>query len=311
MPRPFRFAVSMPGLNRPPAQWRDELRRIEDLGFSTVSISDHFTGGWAMDPIVAMTVAAEATTRLRVQSMVLCNDFRHPVLLHKSMANLDVFSGGRLELGLGAGWLRDDHDAAGLAFDPPGVRLARLEESIEVITRLFGEGPVTFHGKHYQLTALEGLPKPAQRPRPPLLVGGGGPKVLALAGRLADIVGINPRLSPDNDPGAAIDDLSPDQVARKVSWVTAAAAEAGRDPASIELQLSVLDLSIDGQRSVSSLARHASPEALAASPAVLHGSVAECADKLIATRERYAISYFHLGSNVDAAAPLVARLAGA
>src|SRR5688572_16321193 len=157
MLRPFRFAVSMPGLNRPPAQWRDEVRRIEDLGFSTVSISDHFTGGWAMDPIVAMTVAAEATSSLRVQSMVLCNDFRHPVLLHKSMANLDVFSGGRVELGLGAGWLRDDHDAAGLAFDPPGVRLTRLAEAIEVVTGLFGDGPVTYQGKHYQVTALDGL----------------------------------------------------------------------------------------------------------------------------------------------------------
>ena len=310
MLRPFRFAVSMPGLNRPPAQWRDEVRRIEDLGFSTVSISDHFTGGWAMDPIVAMTVAAEATSRLRVQSMVLCNDFRHPVLLHKSMANLDVFSGGRLELGLGAGWLRDDHDAAGLAFDPPSVRLARLEESIEVITGLFGHAPLTFHGKHYQVTELDGLPKPVQHPRPPLLVGGGGPKVLALAGRTADIVGINARLSADSDPGAAVTDLSPDQVARKVSWVADAATEAGRDPSAIELQLSILDLSIDGQRSVSSLARHASAQSLAASPAVLHGSVAECADKLIEVRERYGISYLHLGSHVDAAAPLVARLAG-
>src|SRR5512138_345400 len=96
--RPFRFAISMPGLNRSPAQWRDEIRWIEDLGFHSIA---------------AMTVAAEATTRLRVLGMVFCNDFRHPVLLHKAMANLDVFSGGRVEIGLGAGWLRDDHDAAG------------------------------------------------------------------------------------------------------------------------------------------------------------------------------------------------------
>ena len=94
----------MPALNRPVPQWRDEIRRIEQLGFSSVSVSDHFTGGWAMDPLVAMTVAAEASTRLRVLGMVFCNDFRHPVLLHKSMANLDVFSGGRVEVGLGAGW---------------------------------------------------------------------------------------------------------------------------------------------------------------------------------------------------------------
>ena len=191
----------MPGLNRPGAAWRDEIRRIEDLGFHSVAVSDHFTSGWAMDPLVAMTVAAEATTRLRVLGMVFCNDFRHPVLLHKSMANLDVFSGGRVEIGLGAGWMRDDHDAAGLPFDsadgPGGPAWPRRSTSS---LGLFGAEPVTFDGKHYQITDLDGLPKPVQRPRPPLLVGGGSRRVLELAGRTADIVGINPRLAPDVDP---------------------------------------------------------------------------------------------------------------
>src|SRR6476659_2498000 len=130
MIRPFKFAISMPGLGRGVAAWREQLLRIEDLGFHAVSVSDHFTGGWAMDPIVAMTVAAETTTRLRVLGMVFCTDFRHPVLLHKAMANLDVFSGGRVEIGIGAGWQRDDHDAAGLPFDPAEVRVDRLAESV-------------------------------------------------------------------------------------------------------------------------------------------------------------------------------------
>ncbi|MFD0822460.1 LLM class flavin-dependent oxidoreductase, partial [Micromonospora zhanjiangensis] len=195
-PRPFRFTTSMPPLTRPARRWRDEIRRIEELGFSSVSVSDHLTGGWAMDPLVAMTVAAEATSRLRVLSLVLCNDFRHPVALHRALANLDVFSGGRVEFGLGAGWLRDDHDAAGLRFDPAGVRIDRLAESIGIILDLFGGKPVSRTGRYYRVTDLVGLPEPAQRPHPPLLVGGGGRRILELAGRTADIVGVNPRLAP-------------------------------------------------------------------------------------------------------------------
>ena len=290
--------------------WRNELRRIEDLGFSTVAVSDHFSHGWAMDPIVAMTVAAEATTTLRVLGMVFCNDFRHPVLLHKAMANLDVFSGGRVEVGLGAGWQRDDHDAAGIPFDDVHMRLSRLAEAVDIIGALFGPDPVTFHGEHYRITDLDGLPKPVQHPRPPLLIGGGGKRVLELSGRTADIVGINPRLAPDVDPLRAVEELSPERVERQVGWARAAAAEAGRDP---EFQLRILDLRVrhNGEHltATSSLAAHASAQAMADSPSVLHGDVDECVNQLLATRERFGINYFHLGSNVDAAAPIVARLA--
>ena len=290
--------------------WRNELRRIEDLGFSTVAVSDHFSHGWAMDPIVAMTVAAEATTTLRVLGMVFCNDFRHPVLLHKAMANLDMFSGGRVEVGLGAGWQRDDHDAAGIPFDDVHMRLSRLAEAVDIIGALFGPDPVTFHGEHYRITDLDGLPKPVQHPRPPLLIGGGGKRVLELSGRTADIVGINPRLAPDVDPLRAVEELSPERVERQVGWARAAAAEAGRDP---EFQLRILDLRVrhNGEHltATSSLAAHASAQAMADSPSVLHGDVDECVNQLLATRERFGINYFHLGSNVDAAAPIVARLA--
>lgn len=311
---PFRFTVAMPTLRDPIRHWRDEIRRIEDLGFSSICVSDHLTNGWAMDPLTAMTVAAEATTTLRVLSGVLCNDFRHPVLLHKSLANLDVFSGGRVEIGLGAGWLRDDHDAAGLPFDPAGTRVDRLAEAVEVIQGLFGDRPLTYAGKHYRVTELDGLPKPVQRPHPPLMIGGGGPRVLRLAGRAADIVGINPRLGPGVDPADAVADLGPQQVARKVRWARDAAESAGRDPGRLEFQLSMLEVRVNHggleHRSISSLTAAADPQALAASPAVLRGDVAECVDKLIALRERYGISYVHLGGNLSAAAPIVARLAG-
>jgi probable F420-dependent oxidoreductase len=304
----------MPALRGSPDAWRDRIRQIEDLGFSSVAISDHFANGWIMDPIVAMSVAAEASTHLRVSSLVLCNDFRHPVLLHKSMANLDVFSGGRLELGLGAGWLRDDHDAAGLAFDPPGVRIDRLSEAIEVIVRLFADRPATFVGKHYQVTDLDGLPKPVQRPHPPLAIGGGSRRILELAGRVADIVAINVSLGRIKDPGQAAVELSAARLSEKVAWARAGAAVAGRDVDALEFQISLLDLRVTHggveHRSTSSLAAHASPEDLAASAVALHGTVDECADKLLALREAHGISYFHLGSDLDAAAPIVARLAG-
>ncbi|MDG4789554.1 TIGR03621 family F420-dependent LLM class oxidoreductase [Micromonospora sp. WMMD1102] len=312
--RPFRFTAAMPALNHPVARWRDQIRRIEDLGFDSVSVSDHLTGGWSMDPLVAMTVAAEATTRLRLLGLVFCNDFRHPVLLHKALANLDVFSAGRLEIGLGAGWLRDDHDAAGLPFDPPTVRVARLVESVEILLRLFAGGPVDFAGRHYRVSGLAGLPEPVQRPHPPLLVGGGSRRILELAGRRADIVGINPRLAPDVDPRAALAELSPARFARKVAWARDAAAAAGRDPAGLEFQARMFDVRVLHRgvehRASSSHAQRVDPAALVGSPSVLHGSVAECVDKLLALRDEYGVSYLHLGGNLDAAAPIVARLSG-
>lgn len=314
MPRPFRFTVSMPPLDRPVAQWRDDIRRIEDLGFSSVSVSDHLAQGWVMDPLVAMTVAAEATARLRVLSTVFCNDFRHPVLLHKAVANLDVFSRGRVEVGVGAGWMRSDYDAVGLPFDPAGVRVDRLAEAIEVLLGLFGDKAVTFVGRHYQVTDLDGLPKPVQRPHPPLLVGGGSRRVLELAGRTADIIGINPRLAAGVDPRSAVAEMSPEQMDRKVAWARAAARAQGRDPADLEFQLWMLDVRVNHRgvehRAISSLAALASAETLASSPSVLHGTVDECVDKLLAVRERYGINYLHLGNNLAAAAPIVARLAG-
>lgn len=303
----------MPALDRPPRQWRDDLRRIEDLGFSSVAISDHLAGGWVMDPIVAMTVAAEATSRLRLLALVFCNDFRHPVLLHRSMANLDVFSGGRVEIGLGAGWSGDDYRAAGIPMAPPAVRVDRLAESLDILTGLFGSEPVTYPGRHYQLDAMPGLPPPVQRPRPPLVVGGGGRRVLELAGRAADVVAINPRLAAGAGPEAVAADMSPRSVARKVAWVRGAAAAAGRNPDALELQLSLLEIRLrhGGGKHIwsSSLVRTAGPAALAGSPAVLDGDLEQCVDALHQLREQYGISYLHLGGDLAGAAPLVARLA--
>ena len=313
--RPFRFLAPMPRLDQPAGRWRDAVRRIEDLGFATVSISDHFTRGWVMEPVVAMTAAAAATERLRVLSLVLGNDYRHPVLVHKAMATLDVLSEGRVEIGVGAGWMRSDYQAAGIPYDEPAARIDRLEESVTVLKGLFGPGPLTFAGDHYRISGLDGLPKPVQRPHPPLLVGGGGRRVLSVAGRHADIVSVNPSLRDGVVTAELLTDATAERIDQKVAWVREAAAAAGRRPEEVELQLNLLVCQVatgPGQASlaVSSLAGAADPTLLEKSPAVLAGSVGQCVEALQERRERFGISYVNLGGDVEAVAPVVARLAG-
>jgi probable F420-dependent oxidoreductase len=307
----------MPRIREPIGEWLDAIRRIEDLGYSSVAISDHFTQGWVMDAIVAMAAAASATRRLRILSLVLGNDYRHPILTHKAIATLDLISGGRVELGIGAGWMESDYTAAGIPFDRPGVRLARLEESLRIIAGLFGDGPFSFRGEHYRIEALDGLPKSVQRPRPPILVGGGGPRALAIAARHADIVGLHARLPDGRLTSEAAEDLSAERMTQKVGWVRTAAADAGRSSDDIELQATVYltRISDSGRTAAASISTFATllaadPALVASSPAVLVGSVEQCVDTLIERRERFGISYVNLGSDLDAVAPIVARLAG-
>jgi probable F420-dependent oxidoreductase len=317
MARLFRFIAPMPRLDQPAHHWRDAVRRIEDLGYATVSISDHFTQGWVMEPMVAMTAAAEATERLRVLSLVLGNDYRHPVLVHKAMATLDVLSVGRVEVGLGAGWLQSDYQAAGMPLDPPATRIDRLEEAVQVLKGLFGPEPLTFSGAHYRVEGLDGLPKPVQRPRPPLLVGGGGRRVLSMAGRHADIVSVNPSLRAGTVTSSILADATAERVARKIAWVHEAAEAAGRHAGAVELQTNLLVCRIETSSSrargaVSSLAAASDtdPRLLERSPAVLTGSVGQCVETLQANRERFGISYINVGGDAAAAAPVVERLAG-
>jgi probable F420-dependent oxidoreductase len=310
---PFRFIAPMPRLTADVARWRADIRRIEDLGFHTVAISDHFTQGWVMDPLVAMTVAAEATSTLRVMSLVLGNDYRLPVILHKSLATLDVLSGGRVDIGLGAGWMPSDYTAAGITMDRPGVRVDRLAESIDVLKGLFADAPLTHTGKHYQIAGLDGLPKPVQRPHPPFLIGGGSRRVLELAGRAADIVGVNASMKPGLDAGTAVLDLTEERVAEKLGWARAAAIAAGRSADALHCQISILSLDVtdvpDAQRWTSSLATGVTdPAMLSASPAVLHGPAAYCAQQLHKWREQFGLNQIHLGGDLIAAAAVIARV---
>ena len=309
-PHPFRFGIqcsSPPEVSR--TSWAALARRLEDIGVHRMTVSDHLDDQLA--PIAALMAAADATTTLRIGSMVLCNDYRHPAVMAKEAATLDVLSDGRFELGLGAGWMTSDYQHAGLDFDPAPVRIARLEEAIEVVKGLFSDGPCTFAGQHYRIDGLSGSPKPLQSPLP-LMVGGGGRKVLELAGRHADIVGLNPSL-----PGGVIDaSVGPDASAaateRKVGWIRAAAGD--RFDA-IELQTRIhLVVVTDGREAMADALAEGfglSPSEALDSPHALCGTVDQIADDLVARRERFGISAIGLSlGDLDAMAPVITRLAG-
>ena len=177
---PFRFGIQC---SSPPditaASWRALARKVEDLGYHRLTVSDHLDD--QLSPVAALMAAADATSTLRIGALVFCNDYRHPAVLAKEAATLDILSEGRFELGMGAGWMTSDYEAAGIAMDRPSVRIARLEEAIEVVRGLLSEGPCSFEGEHYRIDGLSGSPKPIQQPLP-LLVGGGGRKVLERMG---------------------------------------------------------------------------------------------------------------------------------
>jgi probable F420-dependent oxidoreductase len=312
----FRFGVINERTAAPEA-WIAHVRRVEEAGYSTFLIRDHFAPDYFGDqfaPIAALAAAACATTSLRVGTLVFDNDYRHPVMLAKEAATLDLLSGGRLELGLGAGWLQSEYDQAGMAYEPPGVRIQRLSEAIAVLKGLFAEPPLTFTGRHYTIRDLNGFPKPAQRPHPPILIGAGHRRMLMLAGREANTVGI---LTTSVATGRVVDDplaRMAARVAEQVAWVREGA---GARFGEIELS-TVATLIITDQRRARTeqWIRERGWSGMTAEqvwdmPAVLIGSVDQIADDLQRRREQLGFSYYVVSDrDLEAAAPLVARLAG-
>jgi probable F420-dependent oxidoreductase len=314
--RPFRF-----GVFGEHARSREALlgtaRRAEDAGYSTFLIRDHFIEepfGHQLAPLAALTAVAAATTRLRVGSLVLSNDYRHPVMLAKEIATLDVLSNGRAELGLGAGFSKAEYDGAGIPFDPPGVRVDRLEETIHVLKGLFGEGPLTFAGKHYRVTNLDGFPKPAQRPRPPLLIGAAGKRMLSIAAREADIIGFQ---TVSTAHGTMADDpssrLAP-AVAQRVEHVRQVAGGRLRE---IELSMVATVVFTEQRRQAAEQLvrdrgwKDISAEQVLEMPSIFIGSLDHIVDEMRARRERYGFSYYVvLDQAMEQVAPIVARLAG-
>ncbi|MBK9181145.1 MAG: LLM class F420-dependent oxidoreductase [Acidimicrobiales bacterium] len=307
--RRFRFGVQL--ATAPDREsWAALARKAEALGYSSLFVPDHF--GDQLAPGPALMAAADATTDLRVGALVWDNDYRHPVVLAMEAATIDLLSGGRLELGLGAGWMRTDYEQSGIAYDPPAVRVDRFEESIAVLKGLFAEGPFSHRGPHYTITGLDLRPRPVQRPHPPLLIGGGGRRVLSIAARHADIVGVNPRLHAGEIGPDALADATADAVDRKVGWVREAAGDRFDD---LELNvLAFVAIVTDDPGPMAELVAGGmglDPADVQGTPHVLLGSVEQIAETLHARRERWGFSYVVVqGDAMDGFAPVVARLAG-
>ena len=308
-PRPFRFGIQLS--SAPPGQdWAALAREAEDLGYSTLLMPDHF--GDQLAPVPALAAAAAATSALRIGPLVLDNDYKHPVVMAKEMATLDVLSGGRLELGLGAGWMASDYEQSGIPMDPAGVRVDRLEEAVAIVKGLMAPGAFSYEGKHYRVTDLDGLPKPVQSP-PPLLIGGGGPRVLALAGREADIVGLNPAVRSGQVDAAAARDGGADVTDRKLGWVREAAGERyGGIELTMLIYMAVITDDRAGTMAATAPLFGLEPEGLEHYPHAWVGTVDQIAADLEARRDRWDVSYLVV-QGVDtmrAMAPVVARLAG-
>jgi len=309
-PRPFRFGVQAAGA-RPAKEWAEYARRAEGLGYSTLFMPDHFVDT-EFAPMVGLSFAAAATTTLRVGMLVLGNDYKHPAVVAKEAATLDVLSDGRLEFGLGAGWMTADYAALGLTYDSHSTRIARLAEALEIVQGCWSDGPFDFAGEHYTITGYAATPRPVQQPRPPILVGGGGPKLLRLAGQVADIVGINPILRAGEIGTDAARDTLSGSVDRKLGYIREGAGDRFEE---IELQVryfmaAVTDDALGYAEALAPMFGVSAEEGLLSS-AVLAGTVDQICDTLVERRETTGVSYVVLGDDqLDAFAPVVARLAG-
>jgi probable F420-dependent oxidoreductase len=307
--RPFRFGVQISSAASR-KEWVEKARQAEALGFSTLFMPDHF--GDQLAPVPALMAAADATDNIRVGALVFDNDYRHPVVLAKEMATIDLLTEGRLEVGLGAGWMRSDYEESGIPYDPPGVRVDRFEEGLKVIKGLFADGAFSHSGTHYAIANLDGRPKPVQRPHPPILIGGGGPRVLRIAGREADIVGINFNLK----GGEVTADLGPNGTAemtdRKIEWIREGAGDRFGD---IELNVLVFMATVTDDRAgtaeMIAPMFQITPEQALKVPHALVGSVDQICEDLQARRERFGFSYTVVQDGaMEDIGPVVERLTG-
>lgn len=307
-PRKFRFGVQF-ATAKSRDEWRQKVRLTEELGYDTVCLSDHFLD--VLAPLPALMAAAEATSRVRLGTCLLDNDFRHPAVLAKEIATLDLLSEGRVELGIGAGWLKSDYDESGVAYESAKVRIDKLEESLRVLKGLFADAPLTFEGTHYQVR-LNGTPKPVQKPHPPFFIGGGGRRMLGVAAREADIVGVNFNLGAGTYSPAMGADATPAATEEKVRWVREAAGARFDD---LELHVLVFAPFVTPAREqvAQVVAPHfgADKGTVLQMPYALIGTVDEICDMLERRREQHGFSYYTIGEDaIRAFAPVVARMTG-
>jgi probable F420-dependent oxidoreductase len=311
--RPFRFLADARAITTGP-ELADRARRAEQMGYSALVIPDHLME--QLSPVVAMATVAAATTTLRVSAFVMNNDLRHPAVLAHDLASIDVLSGGRLDIAIGAGWNKPEYDAIGLVFDPTPVRQARLAEAVAVLKGLFTGLPFSFAGDHYTITDYTARPVPVQRPHPPLLIGGGGRRTLTLAGREAGIVGLAPRIRPNATVDAASITLAATR--EKIGWVRDAAGE--RFP-SLEFNIYpsawpatiTNDLRGEARRVIDSLRSRSgvvlTEDDVIESPHLFIGSVDRLVEKFLQLREDLGITSILLGQ-IGELEPVLERLAG-
>ena len=303
--RPFRFATTVTR-GRSADHWREVARRAEALGYDTLLMPDHITDQLA--PFPALAAAAAATTTLRVGSFVFDNDYRNPVMLAKEATTLDLLSDGRLEFGIGAGWNKSDYRQLGMPFDAAKVRVDRMEEAVVLIKRLWTEAKVTHEGPHYRVRDAVVLPRPTQRPHPPLMIGARGPRMLRIAAREAQIVALVPALDPFGL--STLRSLATESVEKRIAMLR-------RTPRFSEFELNVIvfDAAVtDRARSlVDAIAARlkSAVTAVVDSPFLVYGSRSSIVEDLLARRERLGISYFAIpGRAMRAFGPVIAALRG-
>ena len=321
MTRPFRFGLQSYAA-KSPDDWRTQARTAEALGFSTFSVADHVIGpGPALTAmnhpvqdvaaVPAMAVAAEATESIRIGSRVFCCDYRQPVVFAKELATLDFFSGGRLEIGLGAGWLAGEYEAMGVPFESAGTRIDRMVETIGLLRAHFGEGELAVEGEHVHAVGFEGVPKPPHGP-PPIMVGGGAPRVLRIAGREADIVSLNFNNRSGKIGADGVGSSTAELTDQKIGWIREGAGDRF-DDIEIEIAAYFTVVTDDRDTTLEQMGKMFAlePAQMAEHPHVLIGSVDAICDQLVERRERYGISYVTFGARAaEAVAPVVERLAG-
>jgi probable F420-dependent oxidoreductase len=307
--KPFRFGIQA-SKSASRKEWVDIAQRAEAHGFDVLTMPDHFDDQLA--PVPALMTAADATTSLRIGALVWDNDYKHPVVLAKELATMDLLSDGRLEIGIGAGWMRSDYDAAGMQYDTPGVRIDRFIEGVAIIRGLMKPDPFSFEGNHYTITNMTGLPRPVQQPCPPVLVGGGGKRVLTYAAQEVDIIGINGTLTAGVVGAEAIASMTAEAVDEKVAVVANAGAHRLGE---IEMNVRAFFVNVTDERAnaVSSMANliRVPEEMIINTPFALIGSPSSIIEDLIARREKWGFSYVIVGAqDIESFAPVVAALRG-
>ena len=323
MTRPFRFAVQAFSSTSRQA-WVDLARKVEDSGYTTLHVADHLLGPGSkiegtghrvqtLALIPALTAAAMATTTLRIGSRMACVSYHLPTVLTKEMASIDVLSEGRLEIGLGAGWLVNEYEGMGIPFESAGERIALLRETAEFMRMAYADdAEIDYRGTYIQSFGYHAVPPTIQRPRPPLMIGGGAPKVLGIAGELADIVSVNFNNAGGVVGAGSITSSTEEETHKKINWIREGA---GTRFDQIELETATYFISVEGRSEITPdqvMARTGMDlPTLKRFPHAAVGSVDEICEELVRRREEFGFSYITVGdAHMDAFLPIVERLSG-